>query len=117
MPRKILGTITIRRTASFVSALVLATAILTAGNPAWSAASDEEIAVSLATLLRAARAVISKNQKHINDPEVGDKGLSAEMVVATAKENYKKATNQDLDSTTARCTARLSRSPWTLATV
>ncbi len=61
------------------------------------AATDEEVAVSLATLLRASRAVISKNQKHINDPAVGDKGLSSAMVVKTAKDNYKAATGSSLD--------------------
>lgn len=65
------------------------------------AESDEEVAVSLASLLRASRAVISKNQKHINDPDVGDKGLSSSAVVAKAKENYKKATGEDLDSVDA----------------
>ena len=62
-----------------------------------AAVSDEEVAVSLATLLRASRAVISKNQKHINDPSVGDKGLSADVVVKTAKENYTAATGKSLD--------------------
>ncbi len=62
------------------------------------AATDEEIALSLATLLRASRAVISKNQKHINDPKVGDKGLSADVVVKAAKENYKKAAGHSIDS-------------------
>jgi len=66
-------------------------------NSTAKAATDEEVAVSLATLLRASRAVISKNQKHINDPSVGDKGLSSATVVKTAKENYKKATGSSLD--------------------
>ncbi len=62
------------------------------------AATDEEIALSLATLLRASRAVIGKNQKHINDPKVGDKGLSADAVVKAAKANYKKAAGHSIDS-------------------
>ena len=41
--------------------------LITGANQPAQAATDEEIAVSLATLLRSARAVISKNQKHIND--------------------------------------------------
>ena len=49
-------------------------------------------------MLRASRAVISKNQKHINDPKVGDKGLQPDKVVATAKANYKKATGKDVSS-------------------
>ncbi len=62
-----------------------------------AAVSDEEIAVSLATLLRSARAVISDKQKHINNPEIGNKELGAEVVVNIAKQNYKKATGTDLD--------------------
>ncbi len=62
------------------------------------AATDEEIALSLATLLRASRAVIGKNQKHINDPNIGDKGLSADVVLKKAKANYEKAAGHSLDS-------------------
>ncbi len=68
--------------------------ILSAG----AAVSDEEIALSLATLLRSARAVISDKQKHINNPDVGDKGVTADFVIGAAKKNYKKATGTDLDS-------------------
>ena len=65
---------------------------------AQAATSNEDIALSMATLLRSARAVISKNQKHINDASKGDKGLSSDVVLAKAKENYKKATGIDIDS-------------------
>lgn len=68
-----------------------------AGSPTLAAANNEEIAVSLATFLRSARAVISKNQKLINDASKGDKGLTAEVVLAKAKENYKKSTGVDID--------------------
>ncbi len=67
-------------------------------NVGWTKESDEEIAVSVATLLRSARAVISDKQKHINNPDIGDKGLSADVVIGIAKENYKKASGRDLDS-------------------
>jgi hypothetical protein len=36
---------------------------------------DAQIAKSLATMLRAGRAVISRNQDRINDPNTGNKGL------------------------------------------
>ena len=79
--------------------MILAVALLIGtSNVAWTQENDEEIAVSLATLLRSARAVISDKQKHINNPEVGDKGLSADVVVGIAKKNYKKATGADIDS-------------------
>ncbi|MCZ7626124.1 MAG: hypothetical protein C3F12_12660 [Candidatus Methylomirabilota bacterium] len=60
-------------------------------------AEQERMAVHLATLLRSGRAVISNNQALINDETKGDKGLTGEKVVALAKENYKKATNRELD--------------------
>lgn len=63
-----------------------------------TAKSNEEIALNMATLLRSARAVISKNQKLINDPSKGDKGLSSEVVLAKAKANYTEATGSDIDS-------------------
>ncbi|MBL4906923.1 MAG: hypothetical protein JKX94_05670, partial [Sneathiella sp.] len=62
-----------------------------------AAESNEEIALNLATLLRSARAVISDNQKLINDASKGDKGLSAEFVVAKAKENFMEATGKNID--------------------
>jgi len=45
----------------------------------------------IATLFRASRAVISQNQAHINDSDIGDKGLSGDVVVMKAKTNYEKA--------------------------
>ncbi|OUS31137.1 hypothetical protein A9Q99_04805 [Gammaproteobacteria bacterium 45_16_T64] len=61
--------------------------------------ADEKEALSgeLTTLYRAARKVISVNQKHINDSSIGDKGLSADAVVAQTKENYKTATGKEID--------------------
>lgn len=67
-------------------------------NVAWTKVSNEEIALSLSTLLRSARAVISDKQKHINNPDIGDKGLTADVVVGIAKDNYNKATGTDIDS-------------------
>lgn len=62
---------------------------------ALSDAEKKEIGTEITTMYRAARAVIGKNQKHINDASVGDKGLSAEVVITKTKENYKKATGND----------------------
>ena len=83
--------------AAIFSAILLS-GLGTTSAPSFAAETDEAIAVSLATMLRASRAVISKNQKHINDPKVGDKGLSAATVVTTAKANYKNATGKDVAS-------------------
>ena len=57
------------------------------------AASDDDatIANSLATMLRAARQVISSSQDRINDPNLGDKGLTGRVVLERAVEIYRKA--------------------------
>jgi cytochrome c553 len=56
---------------------------------------DVAIAKSLADMLRAARQVISSNQARINDPNLGDKGLSGQIVLQQAVEIYKKNTGTD----------------------
>lgn len=56
---------------------------------------DADIAKSLADMLRAARQVISSNQARINDPNLGDKGLSGQVVLQQAIEIYKKTTGTD----------------------
>jgi cytochrome c553 len=53
------------------------------------------IAKSLADMLRAARQVISSNQARINDPNLGDKGLSGQVVLQQAVEIYRKTTGTD----------------------
>jgi len=55
----------------------------------------KEIGTEITTIYRAARGVIAKNQKLINDATKGDKGLSADAVIAATKVNYKKATGND----------------------
>lgn len=57
---------------------------------------DKELSIEIATLFRAARAVVSDNQALINDPDKGDKGLAGENVVEMAKQNYQKVTGQEL---------------------
>src|SRR6202171_5708493 len=71
---------------------VVASAALAAPEPA---EEDAKIAQSLAEMLRDARAIISNNQGRINDPEIGDKGLSAKIVLDQAVEAYKKNTGVD----------------------
>ena len=56
---------------------------------------DTNIATSLADMLRAGRQVISNNQSLINDPNLGDKGLSGRVVLQQAIEIYKKTTGMD----------------------
>ncbi len=58
--------------------------------------SNKELMLETATLLRSARAVISDNQALINDPEKGDKGLTADMVIETAIKKYQEKTGHPL---------------------
>lgn len=59
---------------------------------------EQAIAASLATMLQSARTVISKHQNDINDPNRGDKGLTAEAVLKQALINYKNTTGTAPDS-------------------
>lgn len=56
---------------------------------------DERTARSLATMLRAARTVISNNQALINDEKRGDKGLTADKVLVDAVTIYRTQTGVD----------------------
>jgi Protein of unknown function (DUF3365) len=55
----------------------------------------EAIANSLATMLQAARSVISDSQPLINDPSLKDKGLTGEVVLERTLEAYRAATGTD----------------------
>lgn len=57
--------------------------------------ADLAIARSVATMLQSARAVVSVNQERINDPNLGDKGLSGAVVLEAAIANYRNATGRD----------------------
>src|SRR5256714_10473390 len=76
---------------------------------AQTVASEEDavIAQSLAEMLRDARAIVSNNQNRINDPEIGDKGLTADVVLNQAIETYKK--NMGVDPTTIDPASRQGR--------
>lgn len=56
---------------------------------------DAVIAQSLAGMLRDARTVISNNQDLINNPELGDKHLSGQVVLDQTVKSYQKATGSD----------------------
>ena len=49
---------------------------------------DLDLALRLAAMLQSARAVIAAEQDRINDPALGDKGLSGKAVLARATETY-----------------------------
>ena len=64
--------------------------------PAFAASEDDAaIAASLAEMLRDARTIVSNNQSRINDPEVGDKGLTGQVVLDQAVQSYQKNTGID----------------------
>jgi len=69
--------------------------ISTAVGAAPPSAEDAAIAQSLAEMLRDARTVISNNQELINNPELGDKHLTGQVVLDQAVKSYQKATGAD----------------------
>src|SRR5271168_2243740 len=60
-----------------------------------AADKDAVIAQSLAAMLRDARAVISDNEALINNPDLGDKNLTGQKVLADAVKRYQKTTGVD----------------------
>ncbi len=87
-------------TAQFLVALAIfsAGAVILVPTVGTLAAADDDTAVAmrLADLLRSARTVISRNQDVINNPDVGDKGLTGDKVLADAIALYKEKTGEDL---------------------
>jgi len=75
----------------FVS-LLIASAAIGATPPA---DEDTVIAQSLAEMLRDARTVVSNNQDLINNPELGDKHLTGQVVLDQTIKIYQKATGND----------------------
>ena len=83
---------------SLVWRTILALCLIFASCAMASAAPAEDdmaIAQTLAEMLRDARTVISDNQGLINDPQVGDKHLTGEVVLEQAVAKYKKDTGVD----------------------
>jgi archaellum component FlaG (FlaF/FlaG flagellin family) len=84
------------RTVLFTGSILLAGCLAFPAAPSSAAADDDAaVAKSLADMLRAARQVISNNQSRINDPALGDKGLSGQVVLQQAVDIYKKNTGTD----------------------
>src|SRR6266446_7126990 len=72
--------------------ILVASAALAAGPPA---AEDAVIAQDLAEMLQDARTVISNNQDLINNPDLGDKHLTGQVVLDQAMQSYAAATGSD----------------------
>jgi hypothetical protein len=62
---------------------------------ALATSEEEEMALNLANLLRAGRAVISAKQELINDPTIGDKGLTGDVVLAETVVRFEESTGID----------------------
>ena len=62
---------------------------------AGTADDDMTIALNLAAMLRASRAIVSAEQTRIDDPELGDKGLSGQVVLDRAIAQFRQATGID----------------------
>jgi hypothetical protein len=87
---------------AFVTAVCIGagtvTALMLAANApvaSQTAEDDAPIAKSLATMLRAGRTVISRNQDKINDSKLGDKGLDGKTVLAEAAKLYRETSGVD----------------------
>ena len=78
-----------------IALLIAGLTVSVAVGAAPPADEDAVIAQSLAEMLRDARTVISNNQDLINNPELGDKQLSGQVVLEQAVKSYAKATGSD----------------------
>lgn len=75
--------------------LAAAAAAPAAADEAAHMAQDQALAENLAAMLRAGRTVISSNQPKINDPALGDKGLTGAAVLADTVAIFTKSTGID----------------------
>lgn len=73
---------------SLLCAATLVVAIVMGGSPTFAASGDTVLGEHLAAFLRAARGVVSAHQDQINDPSIGDKGITGDSVVAEAIRTY-----------------------------
>ncbi len=88
----------VRASFSLIRCVILAFCVALVPNEVVNAAPAEDdmaIAQSLAEMLRDARAVISDQQDLINNPQLGDKHLTGQVVLDQAIAKYKKATGVD----------------------
>ena len=84
---------------SGIGRLVIATVLglgFMAGQVAAAGDADLEIGNKLADMLRAGRKVVSANQPLINDPSIGDKGLTGAKLVRDAETVYAERTGAPL---------------------
>lgn len=90
--------ITVRHMRCISIAIITACLLPTGSLAADDTAEEEQTARSVATLLRASRAVISNHQDLINDEKLGDKGLGPEVVLRETLALYREQTGLDVES-------------------
>src|SRR5208282_4553075 len=78
-----------------IATLVCALGVYGLGPSRSQTNDDAVVAESLAAMLRAGRTVVSRHQAEINNPDVGDKGLTGAKVLAEAVRGYKEVTGVD----------------------
>ena len=61
-----------------------------------SPSAETKTAIYLADLLRSARTVIATHQAHINNPDIGDKGLTGRVVLRKTREIFRQRTGKPL---------------------
>lgn len=83
-----------------ISGIIFGMSLLLPGNGNAALTDDDKMKIGLemTKIFRAARGVIAENQGLINDTNKGDKGLSADVVLAKAKEKYRKASGNVLSA-------------------
>jgi hypothetical protein len=75
--------------------LIAIVALLAPGSALFAASDDEETALQLANMLRAARSVVAAKQDLINDPTIADKGLTGDLVLGEALTTFEESTGLD----------------------
>src|SRR6266545_3489258 len=93
LPRPMLGWVNGPRAVLFVLVVLGLAAVPVA--EAAAADDDMAIALSLAEMLRASRAIVSAEQSRIDDPQLGDKGLTGQVVLDRAIAQFRQATGID----------------------
>jgi Protein of unknown function (DUF3365) len=75
--------------------LIALVALLAPKSALFAASDDQETALQLANMLRAARNVVAAKQYLINDPTIADKGLSGDLVLAETLTLFEESTGVD----------------------
>jgi hypothetical protein len=84
-----------RRSRLLAGLVLLVVALAPPGGAGATMAEDEHTAAMLADMLRAVRTVVAQQQEVINDPTLGPKGLTGEVVLDKTIEQFEAQTGSD----------------------